>query len=154
MTDGLRKQMNKRIAIFRAEGRSVRWKRLGRSIKETLEFRKGKYFDKESERLRKVGNSSKWYSILPKLDDEQAKQWTVNELEPDTDVEALAEKLAVHFTSITNESGPLLQSQIPTSRVPSVLIPQLLEKDVATRIKKYKKTYEYCPGRYTKNSSK
>ena len=101
MTDGLRKQIKKRLAIFRSEGKSTRWKRVDLSIKETLEIRKGKFFDKESDPLKFLGNSSKWYSTLPKLDDNQVKQWSINELEPDTDIEKLAEKLALQFTSIT-----------------------------------------------------
>ena len=98
-------------------------------------------FEKESDRLKAIGRASAWYSILPKLNDEQAKQWTVNELEPDSSVEDLAEKLATHFTSITNQAQSFTFDMIPRSDAAAILIPQLLERTVADRIKKYKKTF-------------
>ena len=154
LTDGLRKQMKKRICIFRSEGKSNRWKRIDESIKRTLEIRKGKYFENESERIKAAGNSSKWYPILPKLNETQAKQWAVNEIEPETKVEELAENLAAHFTSITNETGPIRTADIPTSLVPPVLIPQLLERNVAERIRKYKKTQQFRSWGYPKGINK
>ena len=57
-----------------------------------------------------------------------------------------SEKLAIHFTSITNQSGPLQKHAIPRSEVAAVLIPQLVERSVAERIKKYKKPSSLVPG--------
>ena len=57
LNDGIRALMKKRIAIFRSEGRSCRWKHLDTSIKESLRVRKGNYFDKESERIKKAGKN-------------------------------------------------------------------------------------------------
>ena len=52
LTEGLRKQIKKILAIFKHEGRSFRWKCLDTSIKKTLETRKTKFFDNESDRLK------------------------------------------------------------------------------------------------------
>ena len=135
--------MKKRLDIFKHEGRSFRWKRLDTGIKNTLEARKTKYFDNESERLRSMGRPSSWYSLLSKMNDMDApKQWSINDLEPDTDTKNLANNLAKHFTSITNQANALTPDDIPDSTVENVLIPQLLESEVARRIRNYKKTLQ------------
>ena len=71
-----------------------------------------------------MGRSSQWYSICSKiLDDDAPKPWCISDLEPETGTAELAEKLAAHFTNITNESEKLTSDQIPISKVPNVLIP-------------------------------
>ena len=64
LSDGLRQQIKKRLAIFRTEGRSARWKRLDSGIKNTIELRKAAYFERESEKLKEAGRNASWYSIL------------------------------------------------------------------------------------------
>ena len=135
----------KRLSIFRAEGRSQRWKRLDKSIKKTLETRKGTYFDRESQRIKKAGKNGSWYNILSKIvDDDVPKLWSLSDLDPDKDPKTLAEDLTVHFTEVTNQSLPL--SNIPASKVPDVLIPQIMENNVAKRIRNYKKPNSSVPG--------
>ena len=142
LTDGLRALIKKRLSIFRAEGRSLRWKRLDVSIKKTIETRKGSFFDKESERLRRTGRQSSWYNILSKItDDDALTLWSIADLEPEKSAETLAEELALHFTSITNIASPLLPTDVPKAKadVPSVLVPQLLVENVEKMIRDYKK---------------
>ena len=147
ITEGLRNQIKKRRNIFKCEGRSTRWKRIDKSIKKTLEIRQSKYFEKESDRLKSLGRPSSWYSLLSKMNDLDApKQWSINDLEPDTDIKTLANNLAKHFTSITNQASELLPGDIPESKANNVLIPQVLEEEVARRIKKYKKPSSSVPG--------
>ena len=142
LTDGLRVQIKKRLAIFKSEGRSIRWKRLDICIKNTIETRKGAYFQKETDMLREAGRQASWYSILTKvMDNEAPKLWLIADLEPDKAPITLAEDLAAHFTYITNQATALKDSNIPGSIVPDVLLPQLTEDGVAKRLKEYKKAY-------------
>ena len=67
LTDGIHSQIKKWLAIFRSEGRSIRWKRIDISIKKTLETRKGKYFKRESSRIKKAGRNESWYSLLSRM---------------------------------------------------------------------------------------
>ena len=145
LTDGLRSWIKKRLAVFRAEGRSARWKRLDTSIKQSIMSRKSKYFDSETERIKKAGKNGSWYNVLSRIvDDDAPKLWSLSDLEPDKAPEQLAEDLAVHFTEITNQSESL--QDIPLSLVPDVLLPQLVEENVAKRIKEYKKPNSSVPG--------
>ena len=80
------------------------------------------------------------------MDDDAPQLWTIADLEPNKQPKDLAEELANHFTSITNEARKLVESDIPRSIVPSVLIPQLLESNVAKRLREYKKPNSTVPG--------
>ena len=101
------------MCIFRSEGRSAKWKRLDTSIKKSLLIRKGNYFDKESERIKKAGRNGSWFNVLSRVVDEDApKLWSLADMEPDKSPQTLAEDLAKHFTEITNQSPALEQSEI------------------------------------------
>ena len=116
LTDGLRTQIKKRQRVFRSEGRSASWKRIDRCIKQTMSIRKSKYFEKESDRIKKAGISGSWYNVLSRIvDDDAPKLWSLADLEPDKAPEKLAEDLAIHFTEITNQSSELTIDEIPTS---------------------------------------
>ena len=112
-------------------------------IKKTLLVRQSSFFEKESERLHAVGRHA-IAEIM--LDADGPKPWSVGELEPDLTSAEIDEKLSVHFTEITNEKEALNNDQIPKSRAPQVLIPQLLERDVAERLKNYKIPNSTVPG--------
>ena len=146
-SSGLRASIKRRLAVFRSEGRSKRWKAIDRGIKETIRIRKSAFFDRESERLKSMGRASQWYSILSRMtDDESPKAWNVMDLQPDADPKDLANKLAEHFTNITNETPALKGTDIPTSKVPNVLIPQVLTENIAKRLKNYKIPNSTVPG--------
>ena len=116
------------------------------SIKKTLETRKGKYFENEAERIKKAGKNGSWYNVLSRIvDDDAPKLWSLADLEPDKAPGQLAEYLAVHFTEIPNQSDPLTSNDIPRLMVADTLIPQLLEENVAKRIREYKKTNSSVP---------
>ena len=147
MTEGLRASMKNRMKVFRKEGRSPLWKRIDTGIKNTIEKRKTDFLDKETEKIRSMGRQNQWYQILScMLDNDAPKQWSVGDLEPDKDPKEIAESLAAHFTSITNQTAPLASQDIPKSKVPQVLIPQLLESNVAERLSNYKIPSSTVPG--------
>ena len=74
------------------------------------------------------------------VDNNAPKLWSISELEPDKDPTTLVEDLAKHFMEITNNSPALLKEEIPKSLVQDIIVLQLLQENVAKRIKKYKKT--------------
>ena len=68
------------------------------------------------------------------MDDDAPQLWSLSDLEPSKGPKILAEELSAHLTSVTNEARPLERDKIPTSKVPNVLIPQLLESVVAKKL--------------------
>ena len=79
------------------------------------------------------------------VDDDAPKLWSLSDLEPDKSPAQLAEDLALHFTEVTNQVSPLLQTEIPAALVPDVLLTQVLENNIAKRIREYKKPNSSVP---------
>ena len=72
--------------------------------------------------------------------------WSLADLEPNKEPQTVAEELALHFTEVTNQSPPLIPEDIPNSFVLDILIPQVLQENVAKRIRDYKKPNSLVPG--------
>ena len=138
--------MNKRIALFRNEGRSLRWKSLDKAIKKTLSTRKEAYFNKETEKLKAIGRGSGWYSILNKMNDKPSDDWNITQLEPDKTPKEIATNLAKHFSDITNQTNELVIEEVTSNILNQTTIPQLLQSTVATKLKDYKKPNSVVPG--------
>ena len=138
LSDGLRKPISKRAAIFRQTGRSKKWKRLDKAIKKTLAYRKRIYNQKQKERLEACGRTGQWWSIAKYMvSDENPRPWSITDLNPDKTPADLASELADHFTSVTNQSVPL--TTIPQSDTGPGLVRLLDAKQVSARLKKFKK---------------
>ena len=73
--------------------------------------------------------------------EELLHRWNVSELSSnDSPVELVPDKLADHFSSITNLAWPLnMKNDIPKSTVGAGMIPQITVKNVAKVLKHYKK---------------
>ena len=98
ITDGLRTSIKKRAAIFKESGRCKRWKKIDKAIKKTLAYRKSQYNKRQKERLEACGRTGQWWSISKFLSsDENPRQWTVIDLDPEKSAEELAHELANHF---------------------------------------------------------
>ena len=140
LSDGLRKSIKKRAAIFRENGRCLRWKRIDKAIKKTLAFRKAEYNKRQKERLEKSGRTGQWWNISKfLLSDENPRQWAITDLDPEKTARELADDLSSHFTAVTNMASPLLVGQIPQSNCGQGLVRLLEEKQVAKRLQKFKK---------------
>ena len=114
LTDGLRKTIKKRAAVFREAGRSKRWKRLNKAIKKTLAYRKSEYNRSQKTKLEQAGKTGKWWSVAKYLGtDENPRGWTVLDLDPEKSAPEVAADLASHFTSITNQNQALSLIDIP-----------------------------------------
>ena len=120
ISDNLITQIRQRKAVFRDCGRSKKWKRLDRTIKKKIAYRKLRYnlTLTQKTRLEEAGNTGPWWSIAKFLkSDENPRPWTVVDLCPDLPPLQLANDLAGHFSTITNEKSPLVQGDIPESVV-------------------------------------
>ena len=103
ISDGVRAQIKRRKGVFRAQGRSELWKRLDKSIKKTINYRKAQYNSSQKTRLETIRKSGQWYNIAKFLISEETPlRWNVTDLRPDQTPEALASDLAAHFSSVTN----------------------------------------------------
>ena len=149
ISDHIRKLEKKRLAIFREEGRSIRWKILDKAIKATINKRKEIYFSKETDRLKAIGRGAGWYSALNKLNDTNTQEWNIHQLEPDKTPETIANELAEHFSSITNQTRDTELPRIRSQNISKHLIPQLLESVVAKKIKECKKPNSVVAVSYT-----
>ena len=78
--------------------------------------------------------------------DEIPERWNVSDLRPDDTPLSLANKLAEHFSRITNLASPLKQSDIPKSESGCGLIPQLTVKNVTDVLRHYKKSNSRVTG--------
>ena len=67
LTDGLRKSMKKRAAIFRESGRCKRWRRLDKAIRKTLAYRKSNYNKVQKFKLEASGRTGQWWSVAQYL---------------------------------------------------------------------------------------
>ena len=143
ISDDVRKRIKQRAAVFRETGRSKKWKRLDRAIKRTISYRKTRYNVIQKTRLEQSGSTGQWWSIAKFLrSDENPRPWTVTDWSPDKPPIDLANELAEHFSSITNEKTALVDSDIPTSNVGDGLVRLVTEGQVANRLKKIKKAYQ------------
>ena len=148
ITDEIRARIRRRKAVFRQEGRSELFKLLDKGIKKTIAFRKKKYEyeEKMTEKLEQAGRNNQWYNIYKFLaSDEKPERWEITELSPDETPKNLANKLAVHFSKITNISRPLNLNDLPTSVTGNGMIPQLDKKNVEKALLSFKK----CNSRVT-----
>ena len=81
MTDRVRAKMKGRRAIFREEGRSIRWKHLDEAIKKTLDRRRAKHNEDQKVKLETAGKTTQWFSIAKFLgSDEAPSGWKIPNL--------------------------------------------------------------------------
>ena len=139
LSDGVRKSIKKRAAIFRESGRCKRWHRLNKAIRKTLAFRKAEYNKNQKNKLEKAGKTGQWWSVAKFLGtDENPRGWTVLDLDTEKSAPQLASELAGHFTEITNNSDPLAIIDIP--QVEKAGNTRYLDdREVAGRLRKMKK---------------
>lgn len=148
ISDAIRVRIKRRKAVFRIQGRSDVWKRLNKGIQKTIAFRKRIYEKKITEKLENAGKTGQWFSIYKYLSsDEMPERWNVSEICPDDLPAVLADKLAEHFSQITNLASPLdLDHDIPQSSVGPGLIPQLTVKNVEKVLRHFKKSNSRVTG--------
>ena len=152
ITDGLRSSIKKRAAVFRESGRSQKWKKIDKAIKKTLAYRKRVYNVKQKERLEKEGKRGQWWSISKYLgSDENPRQWSISDLDPDKSAEEMADYLADHFLTVTNQARPLEEGEIPRSESGEGNIRLLDRREVSQRLKKFKKPNSRVDGDLPKN---
>ena len=139
ISEAIRQKIKRRKAIFRGCGRNEAWKRLDKAIKKSINFRKDHYNKIQKEKLENLGRSSRWFGVAKYLmSDEVEKKWEVTDLRPDQCPKELANELADHFVSITNENSPLSQSDYPTSTREENFTRLVTVEQVALKLKKFK----------------
>ena len=116
ISDGVRAQIRRRKGVFRDQGRSEHWKRLDKSIKKTINFRKALYNKGQKSRLESIGRTGQWYNVAKFLStDETPARWSATDIRPDQRPEDLAQDMATHFSKVTNSNSALVEGDIPTS---------------------------------------
>ena len=119
-------------------GRTADWKCLKKRITKLIEKRKKVYHDSQREALlmedcaRNFFKNTKNYMMK-----EKPVPFDVMNMFPGRTESDVAELLAVHFNTISSEFSPLYASQIPNTY--NKQLPMLTTKEVALRLKKFRK---------------
>ena len=86
---------------------------------------------------------------MNKINDKPSDDWHITQLEPDKSPKEIAQELAVHFSSITNQTKDTevvtMSSRIPQNN----LFPQLMEATVAKKITAVSYTHLTLPTIYS-----
>ena len=134
----LRKLMRKQKAIYKAQGRSMEWRKVRQKISRVLRERREKY--EKSQKIKLLADDGERHffkNVRNYQSKERAAPFDVKNLFPGLTERQVADKLAVHFNSISNEFKPLESWEIPVTY--SKPLPLLQAFQVSGRIKKFRK---------------
>ena len=138
ITEKIRKKIRKRKAIFKSEGRSVRWKRIKKITAKMIKFKREQYMERHKLIITSPDLSAHFFKNVRAYNSvEKPVIWNVSSIRPNLTDAELAIQLSVYFNEISNEFSPLRNSQIPVTY--DRPLPVLKPYQVAMRIKNIKK---------------
>ena len=143
VNDKLKWLWKKRRKVYDREGRSTRWRRLNRKSRDLYRKRATTFVEQEQKRLT-AKDASKFFhrNVKAYSSREKPPDFDPRDLYPGEPDQAIAEKIAVHFNSISSEFEGL--TDIPDAVEGK--LPTLSILEVANRIKKMKKTKSMVKG--------
>ena len=115
--------------------KSVKWKKLKNRFKKQKRNSVRNFYSNFVSEMKET-NPSKWYSLAKRLGADESDEFglKVDCLDGITDAEA-AEKIALHFSSISQEFEPLNRTKLP-SYLPNQETPVVNESTVAKKLLK------------------
>ena len=141
----VRKQSRKRRVVFDKEGRSAKWKKMKRETEKLVEARAEAYMQNQKRDLlgpdavRCFHKNIKAYKAR-----EKPPNFEPRDLFPGLPDKEVAENLAEHFGSISNEFGGLDPAYAPPAF--AFTLPLLTPSDVEARLKSFRKTKSRVQG--------
>ena len=113
ISQGMLRKIRKKKKIYRAEGRSERWKDMQKETDRILTERKEQYYARFSDKLKKGGRN--YHNAVKSLRSVEAPtSWNISELFPQMSEESVAEKAAEYFNSISDEFEGIGTREAPT----------------------------------------
>ena len=145
INDAVRRKIRRRKAIYRLEGRSIRWKKMKKDTMALLKRRMKVYQDSQREvLLASDGHRSFFKNAKSYMTKEKPRPFDVTSMFPGKSDSEVAEILSVYFNTISQEFSPLEPSDIPTTYPQS--IPRLAMHEVAARLKSFRKPKSMVTG--------
>ena len=145
LDDAAHKMINKKKAIYKAEGSSDRWKSLRDKLDLHLSKRQESYLARQRTKMTAPDASSHFFkNVKAYSSHEKPKNFDVRDLCPGkSDAEAAAE-VAAYFNRISAEFRPLEPADIPATY--HRVLPGLTPMEVEAMITKSRKTSSKVPG--------
>ena len=113
----VRKKVRKRMAIFRAEGRSARWRRTKEKVDQLIESRMVHYFaGQKVQILAEDGHRVFFKNVRRYQSSDKPEEFDVRTLFPGGESDrAIAEKLAEYYNAVSREFSPLEPHEVPAT---------------------------------------
>ena len=145
MADWIRVLIGRRRELFKSEGRSERWWMFKTKIMAIIKTRKAVYFQGLRDKFLANKDPRNFHACVKALlNGNGPPRWDVRTLAPEKSDEELADWLADFFNGISSEYNPLDLNTIPSAH--NRELPELTVEQVATKLKKSKKTMSVVKG--------
>ena len=140
-----RKRIEKKKAVYKAEGKSPRWQSIRDNVEKYIEKRRERFLAKQEENLTKPEAEKQFFRNVKNFKTaDRVKAFDIKDMLPNcTDAEA-AEKAACYFNEISHEFSPLQPHEVPTTY--DKHIPYLSINQVESRLRKQKKPNSMVQG--------
>ena len=135
----VRALIRKRRRVYHKEGRSAKWKKLMKTVKDLVKTRASRYWDYQKRNLLAADAGRAFFKNVKAFNcKERPPQFDVRGLfDPGSSDAQIAEKLADHFNGLSSEFEGLDPDAVPTTYSAPVQI--LTESDVSNRLRKIRK---------------
>ena len=145
INDYIRKAIGRRKAIYKAEGRSEKWKEQKTRADDLIATAKEGYYRKELDKIKQNGPCKIAYKALRNISaPDRPKEWSIEDLRPGIPTEQIVEELADFFSAISQEFKPLEEEDIPTTYDREII--PLTTQQVEARLKEVKIPTSMVPG--------
>ena len=132
-----RRLVNRKMRIYKAEGKSAKYKQASKECQLAIKQAKKDFIDKVIEKCNIAKNSKGYYAAVKMLNSKEAPVlWQISSLYPHLSDDEIAEIVAEFFNEISHEYPALPDPGIPWNRDMPEIIPI---HEVATKIKFFKK---------------
>ena len=132
-----RRLSNKKMRIYKKEGKSERYKRASKEYEAALKEAKEVFMEGVLTKCKKARNTKGYYKTIKMFQTKEAPvPWDIRSLYPDESDSEIAEIVADFFNTISQEYPPLPSPEREWARDSE---PIIQEYEVAARIKSFKK---------------
>ena len=140
-----RKKVRKKKAVYKAEGRSARWKAVKADLDRYLSRRKQKYLGKQRGRISDPKRCKMFFKNVKAFDSpEKPETFDIRSLKPGCSDREVAEEAATYFNRISDEFEPLDPFQIPKTY--DRQLPMLSATEVENKLRTCKKPSSMVDG--------
>ena len=145
INDRIRKKIARRKAIFKAEGRSARWRRHKVITNDMIRKRRDGYFDGQRIQILAADACRVFFKNVRRYKSaDKPPEFDVRTLLPGMGDQEVAEQLASYFNTVSSEFRPLEPDEIPSTFDSG--LPVLAVWEVAGHIKNFRKPKSMVEG--------